>query len=246
MSKFQKLLDHPERDKIIGKLVNGESPKEVAQYLKIKYHKQDETHLRLSGAVLQEFVDKYLSGQYNLLSKVIEDEKKGKLDKKIAESLINCKTWREKMDEFLDTEIDLKKQIQRAAMMIEARLEQVWDKIQENPGSFKGDYILTKHFDSWIAALEKADKLVNERPDKLVQHDITINMVEQHSVAFQEAIRDLLLELDPEISARFMELLTEKLSSFKSEDVVSKPLSIEERKKEVAALMPVDDEDDDD
>lgn len=243
MSKFQKLLDHSEKDKIIGKLVNGESPKEVAQYLKLKFHGADEAHLRLTASMLTEFVEQYLS-QYNYLAKTIADDKdNSKLDKQIAKSLLENKTWRERMAAYMDQEIDLKKQIKQAALMIESRMEQVFDKIQENPGGFKGDYILIKYFDSWTNVLEKADKLINERPDQLIQHDITINMVEQHSFAFQEAIRALLLELDPEISVRFMELLTEKFSGLKSPLPVTRPM--DERRMEVAKLLPPQIEDED-
>jgi len=234
MSEFQKLLDHPEKDKLIGKLTNGESPKDVAQYLKLKYHGNDEAHLRLPTSMLKEFVGKYLS-HYKSLSIVLKEEKEGKLDNKVAESLLNNKSWRERVAEYMDDEIDLKQQIQRVAKMLEARLEQVWDKIQENPGNMKGDYIMLKYFDSLTIALEKADKLINERPDKLIQHDITINMVEQHSVAFQETIRELLMELDPETSARFMELLTNKLA--KVDNPSAMPRSLEDRRQTVAALV---------
>jgi hypothetical protein len=41
-------------------------------------------------------------------------------------------------------------------------------------------------------------------------------MVEEQSVAFQETIRDLLLEMGPEQSATFMELLNKRLSKIKN------------------------------
>lgn len=240
MTDIDKLINHPEKDKIIGKLFSGESPREVAQYLKIKFHGKDEQHLRLSGAFLKEIVDKYFS-QYKMLDQIIADEKSGKLNSKLAESLINNKVWQERMHENLDKEIDLKKRIQQMIFAIEARAEQVFDKIQENPGNFKGggDYILLKYFDLLINALEKADKIINERPDKLIQADITINMVEQHSVVFQEAIREVLLELDPEISAMFMDAVTRKLAKLRETGAVP----IERHMDDLEKLLPADFED---
>ncbi len=237
MADIDKLINHPEKDKIIGKLFSGESPRDVAQYLKLKFHGKDEQHLRLSAVFLKELIDKYF-GQYKLLDQIIADEKSGKLNTKLAESLINNKVWQERMQENLDKEIDLKKRIQQMIQAIEARAEQVFDKIQENPGNLKGggDYILLKYFDLLINALEKADKIINERPDKLIQADITINMVEQHSVAFQEAIRELLMELDPEISARFMDLLTRKLAKLRDGTAVSVDTQLEE----VDKLLPAE------
>ena len=234
MSKFKKLTEHVERDKIIGKLVNGEPPADVATYLKLKYHGDDEAHLRLPASALQEFVDQYL-GQYKFLNQVLEEEKTGKLDKKLAESLLNNKVWKERAAEYMDKEINLKKMIQAMIIIVQARAEQVFDKIQENPGSFKGDYVLIKYFDAIFNAIEKADKVINERPDTLIQTNISIQMVEQHSVAFQEAIRELLLELDPEISARFMDLLTSKLSKLKPEGLPA-PRSVDERLQAVSKI----------
>lgn len=206
MADVSKLINHPERDKIMGKLVMGESPRDVAQYLKLKFHEKDEQHLRLSAKFLKDLVDNF-DEHFTSLKQQIKNEHSGKLSTKLAESLMNNKAWRERMDEEIEKEIDLKKRIQQMIHAIEARAEQVFDKIQENPGMMKGDYVLIKYFDLLINALEKADKIINERPDKLIQADITINMVEQQSFVMQEAIRMLLLELDPEISARFMEIL---------------------------------------
>lgn len=233
MSKFQKLLDHPEKEKILGKLIGGETPKEVAQYLKLKYHSDDEKHLRLSAAMMDEFVSKYLN-HTNFLTKVIQDDKMGQLDKKIADSLINNKTWRERLAEYADTEIDLKKQIKLSAQMIEARLEQLFDKTQENPGSTKLDHVITRYFELWTNALEKADKLINERPDKVIQHDVTITMLEQTSVVFQETIRELLMEMDPSLAARFMEMFHEKMNAVRNNQPM--PRALGERVQEINKL----------
>jgi hypothetical protein len=240
MSDFKKILAHPEKDKIIGKLVNGESAKDVAQYLKLKYNDKDSSHLRLSAALLEEFIDKYLD-QYKFLNKIVDDEKSGKTDKIVYESLLNNKAWKDRIAGLVDDELDLKKKIREMLVRVEVRAEQVFDKIQENPGNFKGDYVLLKYFEAITQMMNAADKIVNERPDKLIQHNISIQMVEQHSVAFQEAIRELLVELDPEISARFMELLTRKLSKLKSDDVLTSPQqrTIEARTADFESSVPI-------
>ena len=40
--------------------------------------------------------------------------------------------------------------------------EQIFDKIQENPGSTKLDYVMTKYFELSTMLLEKADKIINK------------------------------------------------------------------------------------
>lgn len=227
MSDFLKILDHPEKDKIVGKLISGEPSSKVAEYLKIKYPHKDEVHLRISSKLLKEFTDKYLD-QYDSLDKIIEAEKNNKLDKKIAQSLINNKTWQERIAETADLEIDIKKKIAQVLTIIEARTEQVFDQIQQKPEAFKGDYVLIKYFEVLFNAMEKFDKIVNERPDQVVEHNYNIQMVQQHSAVLQEAIRDVLREMDPEYSALFLDRLNERMRELEdpTEGNVRKTLSV--------------------
>lgn len=241
-TNFQRLLEHIEKDKIISKLVSGETPKQVSEYLKIKYHQPDEKTLRLSADLLQEFVDKYLN-QYNFLNKIISDEKNGKIDKAVAKSLLENKTWKDRIAQLADDEIDFRKKISQVLVMVEARAEQIFDKIQENPRVTRDDYVLIKYFENLCQLIEKADKLANNKPDQLIQHNVTVQMVEQHSVIFQEAIRAVLKEMDPEISARFMELLSQKLNTLHGAThgvADSRPLTLEQKKELAESILPKD------
>ena len=235
MANFKKILDHPEKQKVIDKLVSGDTPKDVAQYLKLKFHGKDEAHLRLSANLLKEFQEQHLD-QTGFINKIAKADGDGKLDKQIAQSLVESKEWRERVADTAGKEIDLKEKINSLLYLLEARAEQVFDKIQENPGSTKADYVMVKYFDLLFQAIEKADKVINERPDQLVEHTYTVQMVEQHSVAFQEAIRDLLLEMGPEQSARFMELLNDRLAKLKDPNDLPPP-SVEKSTQEVSKML---------
>lgn len=238
MADFAKILSHPEKDKLITKLIQGDTPKDVAQYLKVKYHEKDQTALRLSSSLLQEFIDKYFN-QYQFLDKLVADEKAGKTDKLVYESLLNNKSWKDRIAGLADQEIDFKKKVQELVVLISARAEQIFDKIQQNPDNMKPDYALIKWFELLMNTVEKANKMVNDLPDKVIQHDISVTMVEQHSVMFQEAIRETLLELSPEVSALFMDKLTVKLNGMKPNNLpLPKPKSIEIRQNELSQLLP--------
>lgn len=240
-----KILDHPEKDKIIGKLINGDDPKEVANYLKLKYPDDSQSNLRISANILSEFQDKYLK-QYDSLTKILSDEKNDILNHKIAESLLNNKTWKERIAENEDVEIDLKKTILQTLCMIKARSEQVFDKIQENPDSTKADYVLINYFKILNESIDKADKLLNNRPDKLIQQNITIQMVEQHSAVFQEAIKDILSEFAPDLVPKFLDLLSERMMQLNEKDYpgsVKKEKSISEKLEEARMLHASYDED---
>ncbi len=237
---FQEIIQHPESQQIVAKLIAGESPKQVSEYLKIKYHEADQKHLKISAAKLQEFVDLYLNHS-NFLHKILEDERQGKIDSKVAASLLDNKAWRDRLANLADDEIDLKKKITSVLHLVEARAEQIFDKIQENPRITRDDYVLVKYFENLCMLIEKADKLLNNRPDQVIQHNVTVQMVEQHSVAFQEAIKDFVKELTPEMSNRFMELLSARLNKMHGNDYGlpdSTPISLEKRKADAEKLLP--------
>lgn len=239
MADVNKILDHPERDKILTKITSGlDTPKEVARYLRNKYDKPDEAHLRLSAASLEEFVKTY-GDHYGFIEKIKKDEISGKLDKKIAQSLLDNKEWRDRLAEVTDEEIDLKKKLLQLVHIIEARAEQVFDKIQENPGNTKADYVMAKYFELIGNTLEKADKILNDRPDVRVEHTYTMQMVDRQAVAFQEAIRRAAQELNPEFASRFMEIVSEEMKKLKPVDgeVISTTKELKKESVAVAKLM---------
>jgi hypothetical protein len=214
MADIKKLLDHPEKQGIITRLVSGDAPKVVAAYLKNKYAKPDENHLRLPATLLKEFIDTY-GDHYGFVKKIVKDDRDGKLDKQVSASLLENKEWKGYLEEVRDEDIDFRRKWKNLIHMLEVRLEQVFDKIQENPGNTKPDYVMEKYMNTWMQVLEKADKMINERPDVRIEHSYTVQMVEQQTVAFQEAIRRVLERLEPELATLFVDLLNEELSNLK-------------------------------
>lgn len=230
MADYKKILDHPEVQGIIDKLMMGEKPKEVSAYLKHKYSKPDENHLRLSASLLEQFVKNYCNTS-DFMTKMVNDEKSGKLDKQIADSLLNNATWKERLAELADDKIDVEKKLIQQIHMMDVRAEQIFDKIQENPGSTKLDYVMTKYFELSTTLLEKADKIINKSPDQRIEHVHTVQMVEEQSAALQNAIRRVIARLDPDRANEFMELLGEELSNVSVP--VETQVTLPEAKKEV-------------
>ena len=215
MADFNKLLQHPECEKIINKLGSGDTPKEVCAYLKHKYSKPDENHLRLSASLLDEFLKSYGSTA-DFMEKIVRDERAGALDKEIAKSLLNNKSWKERLANVTDEKIDLERKLYEQLYMLEQRQEQIFDKIQENPGNAKLDYVMTKYFELNMVLVEKIEKIVNKAPDQRIEHTYTVQMVEQQAVALQEAIKAVIGRLEPEMASLFMDMLTEEMARLKS------------------------------
>lgn len=214
---FSLITDHPDYEEIVSKIATGDSPKDIIQWLKIKYTNKDQKHLQLNQKLLQEFIDKHADLDAHLKRDVlaVKNGDTSSSDYKIAASLMNNKTYMERLQQLADTKIDIKKMITELVLMCRARMEQVFDRIQENPTNMKGDYVLLKYFETLFIAMEKFDKIVNEAPDQVIQVNIQNQIAEQYVAIFQESIRETLSHIDPESALLFIEIFTEKFANIK-------------------------------
>jgi len=215
---FTKIIDHPEKTTIISKLVSGESPKVVSIYLKDKYPKPDEAHLRIPSTTLQEFLDTY-ADHHGYVKKIIQRDADSKIDKKIADSLMDTRAWRDRVVDGVKKEFNYLDKLDNLITIMEVRSEQLFDLIQSDPENTRTDYIFTKYAEILMQVLEKCDKIKNDRPDVRIEHTYTFQMVEQQSVAFQNAIRRMLERLGPENGSIFLDIMKEELSKLTPKDI---------------------------
>lgn len=228
---LNKLVSHPDKENIIQRLISGDSPKTVSTYLKEKYSNADDSHLRLPSTVMQDFLDTY-ANHHGYIQKVIKNECDSKLEKEIAKSLLNNKTFKERIHEEASKTLDLNDKIRGIITILEARAEQLFDHIQSNPESTKADYIFTKYMELFMLALEKADKIINKAPDVRIEHTYTVQMVEQQSAAFQEAIRRVLERMSPEFTYTFMDLLQQEMQKLNPKDFMDNAIPASFEKEE--------------
>jgi hypothetical protein len=237
VNDFSKLLSHPLKDEIITKLVSGIKPKDVADWLKLRFSGKDEAHLRLSSVFLKTFLDSNLDLHETMKTDIEAAKSNGKLDRQLAASLKNNKTYQERISEIADTEFDIKKMMVEVGTLIRARIEQYFDKMQENPGNLKPDYGLIKWFEVLLNYTEKYDKIVNNAPDKVVQHNVTVQVIDQYVSVLQECIRATLAEIDVDAASLFLEKFTENVGKLQvPEGLKSSPMPQEKRMLEAKVL----------
>lgn len=214
---FSLLTDHPDYEEIVSKIATGTDTKVIAQWLKIKYSDKEQKHLQLNVKMIQDFVDKHADLDAHLKRDVlaVKTGDTSLAEYKISASLMNNKTYMERLEKLADTKVDIKQMITELVLTCKARMEQVFDKIQENPTNIKGDYVLLKYFETLFIAMEKFDKIVNDAPDQVIQVNIQNQIAEQHVALFRESIRETLTHIDAESALLFMEIFTEKLSAIK-------------------------------
>jgi hypothetical protein len=94
---------------------------------------------------------------------------------------------------------------------------------------------LIEYVDKFSSLLEKANKIINQAPDQIVQHNISVQHIDQHTTVFYEAIKRCLAKMDLAQSMAFMEIFNEEMSKLK--DPSNLPIRpVEERLAEVKVL----------
>ena len=235
---FNIIVEHPDRQEIISRLIGGEAPKIISQWLMLKYGGDGQRHLHIPATTLKSYVETHV----DLLDQLQQDIKTHKLAKgnsSAATLTKKSKTYQGIIEELADNELDLKRTINGIVQVIRTRTEQVFDRIQQqeanNASSGKGDYALIKYFEILLNSVEKLDKISNNAVEKEVQHSYTVQYIDQNMSIFHEALRETLAELDYETSLRIMDRLNEKIMAAKAPTL----LTIDARKadfKSVAAM----------
>lgn len=229
MSDFSLIAEHPDCQEIISKLMTGSTPKAVYQWLKLKYAKPEQSHLRITQKLLKDFSQSPLTDLYGQMQK---DRSALVSHGKISEALANNKTYRERITETVGKEIDILNLIQNLVTAAYQRMEQVFDVIQENPKSFKGDNYLLRYLTELTTAAERLERLKLGSGDLLVQQNVTKEALEESTVLLQETVREVLAEIDPDMAMLFIERLNERAQRLK----MSKPMTQEQRYKEANIL----------
>lgn len=217
---LKKILEHPDKDEIIAKLVLDVSPKDINEWLASKYTNVSEMKFVIAEKSIKTFKDNYL----DVYSLIQEDMMKTKqaiatsTEEQLSLAVQNNSAYRNKMIELAGKEIDVRQMVAQLCVAIETRVSQVFDEIQENPRDIntKIDRLLIDYAEVLGNILEKYYKFT-EGPtaETFIQNNMTIQFMDQHILVIQEAIREVLSEMDLESSMLFMEKLQAKMARLK-------------------------------
>lgn len=216
---LKKILEHPDKDEIIAKLVLDVSPQDINEWLVNKYTNVSEAKFVIAEKSIKTFKDNYL----DVYSLIQEDMLKTKqavatgTEEQLSLAVQNNSAYRNKMLELAGKEIDVRQMVAQLCVAIETRVAQVFDEIQENPRDIntKVDRLLIDYAEVLGNILEKYYKFTEGPTETFVQNNMTIQFMDQHILVIQEAIREVLSEMDLESSMLFMERLPAKLAKLK-------------------------------
>jgi hypothetical protein len=215
MSQFTKILNHPDRDKIVSKLSSGEHPREVADWLREKYQVNKANQIAYSA--LDEFKRKYLNKQGSIKEDIqlkLKDQQQEELDKKLTNIVRRNKTYEEKLEEFVDDQIDWKKRLLGFLNVVETRFAQLFDKTQNNPDNYKPDYVMIQWMTQILKIIEDIRR-VEGAPDHVVQHNVTVQAIDEQASIFQQAIQKTIGELDLNTASLLIDKLNNNIEALK-------------------------------
>jgi hypothetical protein len=117
-----------------------------------------------------------------------------------------------------NNEWDIEKTMATMAINVETRMAQVFDEMMEDPRNIntKVDRLFAEYADILGNLLDKYHKW-KEKPaaDQIIQHNVTLQVVDQHISVFHDVIKEVLSQMDLESSQYFLEVFNDKMSKLK-------------------------------
>jgi len=209
MSK--KILNHPDKEELIKKLLEGDSVKQVESWLKDKYPRTRRLHV--SYMTLQKFRGEHL----NLKGEVLDDIKnrRTEVDKAATEAearmiIKASSSYQQKIDEIATSELDVAKRLLEMDSLINSRIEYYYNLLQEG-GSLREDKIFIEYINTMKTLMQDWKKYIEGVADKKIEHNININVVNEQARILKEAVLETLQELSPELVSIFIDRLDVKM-----------------------------------
>jgi hypothetical protein len=209
MSK--KILNHPDKEELIKKLLEGDSVKQVESWLKDKYPRTRRLHV--SYMTLQKFRGEHL----NLKGEVLDDIKnrRTEVDKVATEAearmiIKASSSYQQKIDEIATSELDVAKRLLELDSLINSRIEYYYNLLQEG-GSLREDKIFIEYINTMKTLMQDWKKYIEGVADKKIEHNININVVNEQARILKEAVLEILQELSPDLVSIFIDRLDIKM-----------------------------------
>jgi hypothetical protein len=218
-TSLKKIIEHPDKDEIISKLIIGKSSKEIHEWLEAKYTNVSEAKFVIAEKSIKSFQDNYLD-IYNLVK---EDLVKTQIaintstEAQLELAVQNNPTYKSKMLELASEKIDVRKMVAHLCVVVETRFAQIFDQIQSDPQNIntRVDRMFKEYGELLGNLLDKYYKFTEQQPDQIVQHNVTLQVVDQHISVFHDVIKKVLSQMDLESSLYFMEVFNEEMEKLK-------------------------------
>lgn len=212
---YKKILEHPDKDEIINKLIIGQSTSDIHDWLKGKYTNVSELKFVLTEKSLKSFQSTYLDFYNDMLADLSKTKTAvaNNTSDDLELAVKGNPAYKEAMVKIANKELDLVAMLSTLAVNIETRMAQIYDLMQDDPGNIntRVENVVIKYAEVFGGLLEKIYKFKEVRPDLLVQHNINIQGTNPHITVLHDVIKEVLSQIDLDSSQLFIERLNEKM-----------------------------------
>ena len=258
-----KILNHPDREEIIQKLLQGVSPNKVHDWLNEKYTEEADKQHHITVKTISDFRKKYLNlnrDAVRLLKKERQKkelglphnanagsfiEKPGESEEehalRVKQTLLQVQTYRDKLKDATDAALDGPRLIRQLVALLESRLEVYFNEIAS--ASTAGETLKTdKMFAEYVNLMKdlikdakKIEEDYNAQPDEGV---VQLNVVHEQVGMIRDIVKELLAEFAPELALEFMDRLNKRMTAAKYEpprppDILEKVEKLNQKIKEI-------------
>lgn len=215
---MSKVLRHPDKESIIKKLLSGDSVKEVERWLKTKYPRTKRLHI--SYMTLQKFRSENLDLRGDVLEEV--KNRRSDADKDAIESeakmiIASSSAYQDKISEIADAELDVTRRLLEMDKLINSRIKYYYNLLSDG-GTIKEDKIFLEYVNTMKGIMQDWKKYIEGVADKKIEHNINVNVVNEHASALKMAVLDVLSELNPELIPIFVNKLNIKMNELSFND----------------------------
>jgi hypothetical protein len=216
-----KILEHPDKDEIIAKLVAGVAVSDIHEWLESKYESVGEKKFALSAKIITTFQKDYLDF-YNTIREDLMKTKQMSASDTLTNEVQGSVAYKKALETYLNSEIDIKLMVKQALAAIEFRTAQVFDQIQEDPTNVRIDRTLIEWFNTLSVLMEKYDGIQNGTLEQVnITNNINIQVIDKHINVIYDIIKEILARLDYDTSLMFIDMFNEAMAKLELPEVAS-------------------------
>lgn len=214
MAPKNKILNHPDKEEIIEWITSGVSVREIESRLKQRYPRKNQHHKRISASTIQGFKANHLNLKGKMLSDIKEHARLAQQLVKmnqVQEEVESTSAYQQAIAKIAENELNSNEQIIKVFYIVEQRIESLFERV--NDGEFlnkDAEKLLQGYLDQFIKAFESHKKYIEGVKDT-TDTNININIMNDQVSMLREAIRETLMEMEPEMAMSFMDKLNNKM-----------------------------------
>jgi hypothetical protein len=231
-----KILNHPDKEEIIQRLLAGQSPNTIRIWLQNKYADDKTQHISVSS--ISDFRKNYLNLDREA-TRILKKEQDKKtlglphnsnassfLDRpnesaedyhvRVKNTLLSSPTYQDKLKEITNAHLDAPRLMKELHMLLQSRIEVYYNEIAGATtvgDTLKADKMFADYVRLATDVLKDSKKVwddYNKQPD---EGTVDLDLVHEMVAIVREAVKESISDFAPEIALEFVDKLNKRLMS---------------------------------